>query len=303
MREWAILAKTSPALKPLFKILLYLIATVVLGALLAAPLYWGGHWLAAQGILRDLADTPFRRYFHRSLLVAALLLLWPTVRWLRVRALGLRPNPHAFGDLVSGFGASFLVMAALGTVMLALGIVELRGHVRSGMFTGAAMAAFGAALLEEWLFRGAILGLLAQSMNRWGALFFTSALFSIIHFFKPDTADPRVVHWFSGFTMIPAAFANFQEPWLVLGGFVTLFLVGWTLGWTRLKTASLWMPIGLHAGWVFGLKTFSGVTRRVIKAKVTMPWFGETLYVGLASVLAILVTLTAVWLILRKRRA
>ncbi len=295
------LAKTFATLKPLFKILFYLLATVVLGALLASPFYWGGHWLAEHGTLPALAEVPFRRYFHRSLLVAALVLLWPTIRWLQVRALGLAPNPRRWQDLGAGFASSFLVMAGLGALMLALGIVEMRGHVKGSVFMGAATAAIGASFLEEWLFRGAILGLLVHSMNRYGALFATSALFSIIHFFKPNTPDPATVEWFSGFAMIPAAFANFQEPWLVLGGFVTLFLVGWTLGWSRLKTRSLWMPIGLHAGWVFGLKTFSGVTRRVIKANETMPWFGDTLYVGLASVIAILITLSVVWLILRKR--
>ncbi len=302
MRISGILAKTSPTLKPLLKILSYLLATVVLGALLAAPLYWGGHWLADHGTLTALRDTPFRRYFHRSLLVAALVLLWPTVRWLQVRALGLAPNPRPFRDLGTGFAASFFVMAALGGLMLALGIVEPRGHIKSALFLNAVAAAIGASFLEEWLFRGAILGLLTHSMNRYGALFATSALFSIIHFFKPDTPDPATVQWFSGFSMIPAAFANFREPWLVLGGFVTLFLVGWTLGWSRLKTRSLWMPIGLHAGWVFGLKTFSGTTNRLLPARETMPWFGSTLYVGLASVIAILVTLLIVWFYLRRQR-
>lgn len=292
-------------MKAFGKIIFYLLVTVALGALLAPPLYWGGQWLAAHGIFTPLADTPFRRYFHRALLVAALVLLWPTARWLKVgsvRALGLEPNPRRWSDAATGFAASASLMFILGAIMLALGIVKWESSIKAGVFLGAASAAIGASFVEEWLFRGAILGLLARSLPGGVALFFTSALFSILHFLKPNTTNPETVTWLSGFAMIPPAFAQFSEPWLVLGGFVTLFCVGWILGWSRLKTHSLWMPFGLHAGWVFGLKTFSGTTDRVMKVRHTMPWFGETLYVGIASVLAVLVTGLIVWIVLRRRK-
>lgn len=285
-------------MKPLGKIIFYLLATVILGALLAPPLYWGGLWLASHGGFTGLAEIPFRRFFHRSLLVAAIVLLWPTIRWLQVpslRALGLKPNPRRWQDVGIGFAASFFLMMALGLVMLALGIVQLRNHVHALSFLNFALSAVAVAFLEEWLFRGAILGLLARAMNRWLALIATSALFSILHFLKPDTAAPQVVDWFSGFALIPGAFAQFQQPWLVLGGFTTLFCVGWILGYSRLKTHALGMAIGLHAGWVFGIKVFSENTRRIIKAKVTLPWFGDTLYVGLGSVAAVILTGVLIW--------
>ncbi|MDD5350358.1 MAG: CPBP family intramembrane metalloprotease [Chthoniobacteraceae bacterium] len=307
MKEIAVggnIAKISPTLKSLGKIIFYLLATVVLGALLAPPLYWGGQWLAGHGIFPALAETPFRRFFHRSLLVAALALLWPVARWLRVpgvRALGLEPNPRRGADLGIGFAASFCMMAALAAVMLALHVVKLESDIKPGVFLGAISAAIGASIVEEWLFRGAILGLLARSLPRYVALFFTSALFSILHFLMPDTADPQMVGWLSGFALIPGAFAQFREPWLVLGGFTTLFCVGWVLGWSRLKTRSLWMPFGLHAGWVFGLKTFSGTTDRIMKLKYSMPWFGDSLYVGIGSVLGVLLTGLIVWIALRRR--
>lgn len=292
-------------MKSLGKIIFYLLATVLLGSLLAPPLYWAGQWLASHGILTALAEMPFRRFFHRSLLVAALVLLWPTARWLRVpnvRALGLEPNPRRWQDLFAGFTASFSMLAVLGAVMWAVHVVELRNHLHLDDFAAAAGAAVGASLLEEWLFRGAILGLLVRAMKPGRALFATAALFSILHFLKPDRlSTAQAVHWFSGFELIPAAFADFREPWLVLGGFTTLFCVGWILGWARLRTRSLWLPIGLHAGWVFGLKSFSSLTVRVLKAKYTLPWIGETLYVGLGSVAAVLLTGFLVWNYLRRR--
>jgi len=133
-------------------------------------------------------------------------------------------------------------------------------------------------------------------------LFFTSALFSILHFLKPETAEPHTIHWFSGFALIPGAFAQFNDPWLVMGGFTTLFCIGWILGYSRLKTRSLWVAIGLHAGWVFGIMSFSKATRRLMKAEETLPWFGGDLKVGLGSVAVVLLTGLFVWGYLRKRR-
>jgi len=278
---------------------------VVLGALLAAPLYWGGHWLAGHGILTWLADTPFRKFFHRGLLVAAIVLLWPTARWLRVpnvRALGLEPNPRRWRDLGAGFAASFLMMVVLAAMLLALHLVRLRSNVHGADLASIAASAVVVSILEEWLFRGAILGLLVRAMNRYVALFATSALFSILHFLKPDDAAmPHTVGWLSGFALIPGAFAQFREPWLVLGGFTTLFCVGWILGWARFKTRSLWMAIGLHAGWVFGIMSFSKITKRLIKVEDTLPWFGGDLKVGLGSVVVVLLTGLLVSRYLRNR--
>ena len=292
-------------MKSLGKIIFYLLSTVVLGALLAAPLYWGGQWLASHGILTWLADTPFRKFFHRALLVAALVLLWPTARWLQmrsVRALGLAPNPRRWRDLGAGFAASFLMMLSLAAVLLALDVVKLRNHLHAMDFAAIATSAVVVSLLEEWLFRGAILGLLDRAMNRYAALFTTSALYSLLHFLKPDDAAiPHAVGWLSGFELIPGAFAQFREPWLVLGGFTTLFCVGWILGFSRLKTRSLWMSIGLHAGWVFGIMSFSKATRRLIRVEDTLPWFGGDLKVGLGSVAVVLFTGLLVWGYLRRR--
>lgn len=303
--EAGIIAKTSRTLKALGKIIFYLLATVVLGALLAPLLYWGGQWLAGHGILTWLAETPFRKFFHRGLLVAALALLWPTARWVHitnVRALGLEPNPWRWRDAAAGFGASFLALVLLGAILMAFRVVELRSQVNMAALGNIVVSAVVVSILEEWLFRGAILGLLAASLSRFSTLFCTSALFSVLHFLQPDTANPQTIGWLSGFALIPGAFAQFREPWLVLGGFTTLFLIGWILGWARLQTRSLWMAIGLHTGWVVGFMSFAKVTKRLLKMQETLPWFGNDLKVGLGSVATVLLTGLLVWVYLRKRQ-
>ncbi len=292
-------------MKPLLKILLYLAATVILGALLAAPLYWGGQWLARQDLLEWLADTPFRKFFHRALLIAAIVLLWPTAKWLKIqsaKALGLKRNPHWWRDAATGFGASFFMMALLAAVLLGIHFVKLRTNLHGADFAKIAVSALTVAFLEEWLFRGAILGLLTRAMHAGWALFATSALFSILHFLKPDTENfAGTVGWLSGFKLIPGSFAQFGEPWLVAGGFTTLFCLGWLLGWARLKTHSLAMSIGLHAGIVFGFMSFSKATRRLLRVQETLPWFGGDLKVGLGSIIVVLLTGVIVWIAVRRR--
>jgi len=281
-------------------------ATVVIGAMLSAPLYWGGHWLAAHGILPFLGDTEFRRFFDRALLLAAVLLLWPTAIWIRVpsiRALELTPNRRRWQDFALGFAASFLMMVMLGLVLTSVGICKMRAGIPWAPLGKIAITAGVVSLLEEWLFRAAILGLLIRGLPAYSALFFTSALYSILHFLKPQEEPVviKTVGWFSAFSLIPGAFARFSQPLLVLGGFTTLFCVGWILGWARLRTRSLAMPLGLHAGWILGIMGFAKVSRRLVKE--TLPWFGEDLSVGLCSVLIVLLTGAIVWYFLRNRSA
>ena len=52
---------------------------------------------------------------------------------------------------------------------------------------------------------------------------------------------------------------------LVLAGFTTLFLIGLILADARLQTRSLWLPIGLHAGWILASGAFNKIAHREIR--------------------------------------
>ena len=78
------------------KILAYTAAVIVVGCLLAPPLYWAGHAVAAAGIAPELGRFGFAKFFNRAVLVAAVVLAWPLLRWLGIRQMadaGLAPNP------------------------------------------------------------------------------------------------------------------------------------------------------------------------------------------------------------------
>jgi CAAX protease family protein len=284
-------------LKDAARLLLYLAGVVLLGALGAPLLFWLGQSLIAHGIWPGLGRFDFESYFHRALLLAALVLLWPLLRALRIdswRDLALRRNPRAGADLAFGFAIAAIPLLCCGAVIIALHIYSLRPAFLWQKMPTVLVAASIVPILEELLFRGFILGLLLRSFSRLGALLLTSGLFSIVHFLKaPDSTTPNdAVRWFSGFDSITHSFGQFGDPMLLAAGFTTLFAIGCILADARLQTSSLWLPIGLHAGWIFANGTFSKAAHREALA---LPWLGKDLLVGIVPLILAL----ASWALMR----
>ena len=314
----------------LLKIAAYFLGTLLLGAILAPPLFWGGQ--AVGGMVPSLAwlrETDFHRYFDRAMFLAALLLLWPAVRALRItrwRELGLRTDARAGRNALGGFCVAGGLLWLLGVGLWWAGIYAPRAKCSFGTLAGFLGTAAAVALAEEAFFRGALFGLVqrtapsrkaegrrqkAEGRAEWEdesptqkylstPLVFVAALFAVLHFLKPmPNAVPLTdVRWFSGFVLLPRAFWQWGDPQLVLGGFVTLFAVGLVLGYARWRTGALALPVGLHAGWVFGLKSFNKVSRHLAPSSF---WVGDDLLHGLLPVAAVGLTGAVVWLWLRKQ--
>src|SRR2546423_7712031 len=128
--------------------------------------------------------------------------------------------------------------------------------------------------IEETLFRGLFLGVLLRSNRPWTAALLSSGIFSVVHFLKAPNQTSTSVGWTSGLVSLAHAFDQFTKPMLVLAGFTTLFLIGVVLAYARLSSRSLWLPIGLHAGWIFASGVFNKISHREI---VALPWVGKSL--------------------------
>ncbi len=285
-------------MKDAARLLAYLAATLLFGAISAPALYWAVQWLNAQGFLHFLGEYDFEKFFHRAVLLGALFFLWPLLRSLRVRSwreLGLCRNPHALRDSGIGFAAAAGPLLGLGALLLYIGVHSLRSSVSPGAIAGRTLSALVVPFIEEPLFRGLILGVLLRSNAPALAAFLTSATFSILHFLKAPESTSTVVTWTSGFVSIGNSFSQFREPLLVFAGFTALFLLGWILADTRMRTRSLWLPIGLHSGWILASALFSKIARREI---VALPWLGKSLLVGIGPLCVALVTwaIVLVWL-------
>ena len=273
----------------------YLIVIVGGGALLAPILFWSAQALAAHGVFPFLAKYDFDTFFHRAILIAAVLLLWPLLRVSNVRGLadlGLASNPRWARDVGAGVLLSLIPLLFCGALLIALNIYSFR-HVFVWPRLGKVfLAAASVPLIEETFFRGIVLGILIRTGRNLLSVVAVSAFFAGVHFLKGSEWEPAIVTWTSGFQSIGDAFAGFDDPMMVLAAFATLFVIGCVLADARVLTRSLWLPIGLHAGWIFASGAFSWLARRQM---VALPWLGKNLLVGIIPLGLAAVT----WLLMR----
>lgn len=273
----------------------YFAATILFGAVAAPILFWAAQWLAAHGIFPAIATFDFEAFFHRALMLGALLFLWPFLRWLRIKSprdLGLAPNRRWVRDLVIGFSISVLPVLCCEVLLVRQGIYTMRDGLDWMGVGGVALSAAIVPLIEEALFRGLFLGVLLRGARPVPATLLSAGIFSIVHFLKgPDTTTTSV-SWASGFISLAHSFDQFTEPMLVLAGFTTLFLIGVILAHARLRTQSLWLPIGLHAGLILASGAFNKLARREILA---LPWLGKNLLIGVVPLCVCLFS----WVLLR----
>ena len=301
-------ANASPP-SALPKLLLYLAAVMLGGALLAPVLFdlgqWAKGWLAGHPsgpgnwLLSEIQRAHFSRYFNRAVLLCAIVFIIPFLRWVRLDR-HLLPTWQPVGRGVAQWALGFVLAAglllALGFIFLKMGAYQLRPRPDWFKFGEPLTAALGAGIVEEFFFRGLLLGLLLRTMSVRSALLAGTFIFAIVHFMKPPEGwqiEDAQVTWASGFLVLRQIAAGFGDVDFLLAEFATLFAVGWVLALARMKTGALWLGIGLHGGWVFGLKYFSALTR---SQPGWLPWIGSNLKIGLLPLLVVLLT---GWLALR----
>lgn len=156
-----------------------------------------------------------------SYLSAAVLVL----RWRRLplSLLGLSLKGR-WKDLLAGLGVAVLLYVVGFGLSLLTGTVEVAGvQLVPSALLGTLLLFLLVAVTEEVMLRGFVLGrMLAGGMNRFVALFLSSALFSAMHLFNPN------------FALLP---------------FVNILLAGCLLGASFLYTRNLCFPIALHWFW------------------------------------------------------
>jgi CAAX protease family protein len=282
-------------LKDAARLAAYFIAIIVVGALLAPILFWSAQALAAHGVFPFLAKYDFDTFFHRAILIAAVLLLWPLLRLSNVRGwvdLGFAPNPDWGRDVGFGVLLSVIPLLFCGALLIALHVYSFRHVLVWPRLGKVLLAAISVPFIEETFFRGIVLGILLRTGRKLLSVVAVSALFAAVHFLKGSEREPAIVTWTSGFESIGDAFAGFGDPMMVLAAFATLFLIGCILADARVLTRSLWLPIGLHAGWIFASGTFSLLARGQM---VALPWIGKNLLVGIIPLGLAAVT----WILMR----
>jgi CAAX protease family protein len=282
-------------LKDVAKLAAYFIATVLIGALVAPILFWSAQSLAAHGVFSFLARYDFETFFHRALLIAAVLLLWPLLRVSHVRRmadLGLAHNTRWGGDLCAGAVVSVVPLLCCGALLIAFHVYSFRHSFAWARFGKMFVASIAVPFIEEPFFRGIILGVLLRTGRKYAAIFTVSALFAVVHFLKAPERTSEIVTWVSGFSSIAHALDGIGDPMMLGSALATLFCIGWILADARVLTHSLWLSIGLHAGWIFSSGAFSRLARQQTLA---LPWIGKNMLVGIIPLGVVALT----WIIMR----
>jgi membrane protease YdiL (CAAX protease family) len=208
-----------------------------------------------------------------------------------IRRLGRHPRDDyrdrfALRRLGTGIGAGFLIFSlAVGVAALA-GVYRIIGKGDFSDFLPALLAAaVFPAISEELVFRGILFRWLEEFGGSWLALLLTSAFFGAAHLANPNAS-----------------------PIAAVG---IAFEAGVMLGAAYMLTRSLWLPMGIHAGWnftqgeIYDVPVSGTDAHGLVEAQLSGPPLLTGNGFGLeASVIAIVIAtlfgLYLLWLAIRK---
>ncbi len=258
---------------------------VVLATCLISPLaYWTVQQLAGVSWITPIAGFPFHRFFSRTAQICLIVTLIPVAFVLgitKLRDLGLEKNPHRFADAGVGILAALLPVAVLAILYISNDIYRPRNDIEISSLFRIFLTAGFVSCLEEFLFRGVFLGLAMRSMGAVRASFLVSLIFAAVHFLRPAKPVTSEVTWTSGFSQLGAVLDNLPATPILIFGFVTLLVAGMILAWVTIKTRSLWLAIGIHAGWIVGQQGLNGFAKfRASPPEEFLPWVGPNVVSG-----------------------
>ncbi len=221
----------------------------------------------------------------------------------------LRKNPHGIWQLATGFVLAAGLLLASGWMLTRAGCfiwrdapASARGvsnpfpiaSIEWGPLLRISLAkALFIALFAEILFRGIMLGIFLRAMRALPAIAAVALLFSLVPLLTaPATAevpDPEAKN--AGFLLLRKLFSDEADPLSLLARFPTLLVMGLMLGAARFRTASLWLPVGLHAGWLCGSLVFSAATWPAPGLPDPVRWLaGTTMLDGILPLVTVLAT-------------
>lgn len=301
-------------MKEVAKIIAYVLAVIPLAALLAPWVFWTfgalERWALANALENwdplnsdvlvngplGFLTTDFEQCFSRTLLLTAfivLLLVTQGFNRSNRRYLRLRSDPRGWSHLLRGFIIAAVLIGGVGAGYVLANLYHLQSPLPWKRLPVVAITAVAAAIVQELLFRGGILGLLERGLRQYAALFWSAVLFAGFRLLDPHHNAPiKSVNWLSGFRVLDGIFHRFGEPMALLSAGVPMLAFGWLLGYVRLRTDALWMSIGLAWGATCANHMLLAVSA---SQAAHFPWTGLELLSGLAPVLALLLAMFFVW--------
>jgi membrane protease YdiL (CAAX protease family) len=230
-------------------------------------------WLA--GLCRE-AD--FTRYYEAGILLVAVLLFFPWMEWIHARRGTAMPgvgpwrvrlpdgarmssrgqplmrNLRGLWDCCAGFMLVAGLLLSLGVALVPAGYFTMHnpGSGMAPLVMRTVMASLALAFVMEVFFRGIVMGIFLRAMRPATALGMSAAFFALVLSMIPppgvNVADPDAGR--TGFELLRLLSVRFADWRSVCGNFAPLLALGAVLAYARWRTASLWLPVGLHTGWL-----------------------------------------------------
>lgn len=251
----------------------FLFLVVIGSALLSPPVFW---WI--EGWAPD--RWPFKRIFNRVLMVTAVLGVLPFLYYIgawSIRAVGWAPFSGWWKGLLFGWVAGTVHVWFLAGLHLIAGARVWNWELDASRMLGYLAAGLAVGLIEESLFRGGLcLSLRGLALRKLCAVVMAGSLFFALAHFPAARNLPGEVGWDAGWHIWGDLLVQLTDPRELLQRFVGLFLVGLALCILALRTGSLWPAIGLHAGWVTGIKCINRASDATPRAE-SLWWGGHPL--------------------------
>jgi membrane protease YdiL (CAAX protease family) len=301
--------KSANSLKSHQRLLIFLLLILALTCVISPWMALGADWI--QRNWPSLIDerVSFPRVFNRAFMVAGIIgfvvarkfIFPPRLKPLLLPGVGKATRLLSIGWTLAVASTALLVLfMTVSTIFIPFfrlswgeSIARLISAFFAGIFAG---------FLEEIFFRGILFLGLRDTGRPWAAYVFANLFYSALHFVKPG--EPYFLNgiepW-AGFRHLLSTFEPFYHPLDLLPGIFGLFLIGLILSYALARTGNLYLSIGLHAGWVFGLKVirvFGDFSRE------DLGWvFGSTdpkIVSGIATWIGVILVGVAVHLLTRR---
>ncbi|MGB0581052.1 MAG: lysostaphin resistance A-like protein [Limisphaerales bacterium] len=281
---------------------IYILFVFVGGALVAPGLHSIAQWGAEQfPAVEKLAYQPFHRYVNRCFMVIAIVGLLPLskIAKLSLADTGWVAGADRWKLLRKGLFVGFVSLAIPAALCVLVGERNLYAPPTFSKllthFGNAIGAAVLVSILEESVFRGVVFGSLKKHTSLPLAVGITSGIYALVHFFERTRHEGEVL-WSSGLALLPKMMRGFGEWDMIVPGFFSLTVAGIILAMAVRTSGSLYFSIGLHAGWIFWLKSYKFFTRPVDENHALF-WGSGKLIDGWIA----FIVLVGVWVVLSKR--
>lgn len=170
-------------------------------------------------------------------------------------------KPAFFRDLLWGWlsGLSILLLLSVALLLFGVRTIDLPAEAWQPLLLKTLLVALIGGLLigfiEETFFRGGLFGAIRRDHGFLVTMLLSSLFYAGLHFIRPlPLAGDETQAWYSGLLILAGAFDQYAD-WRIFDSFLALFGLGVFLAVVRERTGNIAYCIGLHAGFVFVIKT------------------------------------------------